>query len=298
MTPLADEISVEQLDDLHTALVAGVRDYVHKSGFDSAVIGLSGGIDSALVAEIAVRALSPEKVLTVALPSRYTSDMSNEDARKLAENLGVRHLSLSIEEPYQAHMAVLSDLFAGLEPGLAEENVQARVRGALLMAISNKFGSLLLPTGNKSELATGYCTLYGDMAGALAVLGDVPKTLVYALSRRINERHVEETGSVLIPERIIIRPPSAELRENQTDQDSLPPYEELDRVLRRFVEAGQGAAEIEEAEPDIPRQTIDRILSLIRINEYKRRQAAPVLKVSPRAFGEDVQLPLAHGFRG
>lgn len=298
MTPLVDDVTDAQLDQLHDALVLGLRDYLRKTGFKSALVGLSGGMDSALVAVLAVRALSPDRVFTVALPSRYTASMSNDDAQKLAENLGVDHISLPIEAPVQAHLQVLADPFAGRAPDLAEENVQARVRGALLMALSNKFGHLLLTTGNKSEIATGYCTLYGDMAGGIAVIGDVPKTLVYALARRINAKHRASTGGDLIPERIITRPPSAELRDNQTDQDSLPPYEVLDRVLRRYVEAQQSAVEIEAAEPDIERATIDRILSLIRNNEYKRRQAAPVIRVTPRAFGEGWRFPMAHGYRG
>ena len=293
VTPLANELTSAQLDELHDALVLGTRDYAWKTGFQTAVLGLSGGVDSALVAVLAARALGAEKVTTVAMPSRYTAAMSNDDAHVLATNLGVKHLVLPIEKPFHAYLDVLADPFTGRAPDVTEENLQARVRGALLMALSNKLGHLLLTTGNKSELATGYCTLYGDMCGGLAVIGDLPKTIVYALCRRINELH----GSELIPDRILTRPPSAELRDNQTDQDSLPPYEMLDRVLRRYVEARDSGDAIARAEPDISRAVIDRVIGLVRRNEYKRRQAAPVLRVTPRAFGEGWRFPIAHAVR-
>lgn len=288
-TPLAHEISDQELDDLFEALVLGTRDYAQKTGFRSAVLGLSGGADSALVAVVAAAAFGGENVHTVSLPSRYTADISNEDAFRLAANLGTKHQLLPIEKPFQALLEVLAESFDGRPPGLAEENLQARTRGALLMGLSNKFNHLLLNTGNKSELGVGYCTLYGDMAGGLSVIGDVPKTLVYALCHRLNSRH----GGVLIPLRILERPPSAELRENQTDQDSLPPYEQLDRILRRHVEAREDAEEIALHEADIPRPVIDRVMRLIRVSEYKRRQAPPVLRMTPRAFGDGWRFPIA-----
>ncbi len=292
MTPLAEDLSATDLDELLQALVLGTRDYARKTGFHGAVLGLSGGIDSALVAVIAARALGAEQVTTLSMPSRYTAAMSNDDAASLARNLGVHHLVLPIERPFASYLELLREPFQGRASDTAEENLQARVRGALLMAMSNKFGTLLLTTGNKSELATGYCTLYGDMAGGLAVIGDLPKTLVYALVRRVNA-----LSPGLVPERILTRPPSAELKADQTDQDSLPPYEELDRILRRYVEARESAADIARDEPAIDRQTIDRVLLLVRASEYKRRQAAPVLRVTPRAFGEGWRFPIAHRFR-
>jgi NAD+ synthetase len=293
VTPLAQELSASQLDDLHEALVLGTRDYAAKTGFRSAVLGLSGGADSALVAVVAAHALGPEKVTTVAMPSRFTADMSNDDAHALATRLGVHHLVLPIEKPFAAYVDLLAAPFAGRPWDVTEENLQARIRGAILMALSNKRGDLLLTTGNKSEIATGYCTLYGDMCGGLAIIGDLPKTIVYALCFRLNERD----GREVIPTRILTRPPSAELRANQTDQDSLPPYEVLDRVLRRYIEARESADGIAAHEPEIPRAIIDRVISLVRRNEYKRRQAAPVLRVTPRAFGEGWRFPIAHGVR-
>jgi NAD+ synthetase len=294
LTPLADELAPGQLDELLDALVLGTRDYARKTGFSSAVLGLSGGVDSALVAVIAARAFGPDRVTCVAMPSRYTAAMSNDDARVLAERLGVTLLTLPIEQPFAAFLETLAPVFAPRPPDVTEENLQARVRGALIMGLSNKFGHLPLTTGNKSELATGYCTLYGDMSGGLAVIGDLPKTIVYAICRRLNET---SPAGELIPERILTRPPSAELRDNQTDQDSLPPYEILDRVLRCYVEARESAEGIARLEPDIEREVIDRIIRLVRRNEYKRRQAAPVLRVTPRAFGEGWRFPIAHDFR-
>lgn len=293
VTPQAADLTPAQLDELLEALVVGTRDYARKTGFSSAVLGLSGGVDSALVAVVAARAFEPGRVTCVAMPSRYTAAMSNDDARTLATRLGVRFLTIPIEQPFAAYLETLAPTFAGRPADVAEENLQARVRGATIMALSNKFGQLPLTTGNKSELATGYCTLYGDMSGGLAVIGDLPKTVVYAICRRVNATH---PGGALIPERILTRPPTAELREHQTDQDTLPPYEVLDRVLRRYVEARESAEEIARAEPDIAPGTIDRILRLVRRNEYKRRQAAPVLRVTPRAFGEGWRFPIAHAF--
>lgn len=284
-----EHVSDADLEELLQALVLGVRDYCAKTGFRSALLGLSGGIDSALTAVIAARALGPENVLGVAMPSRYTASMSNDDAAQLAKNLGMRFETLPIEKPFGAFAETLAPVFAGTRPDLTEENLQARSRGVILMALSNKFGSLLLTTGNKSELGVGYCTLYGDMAGGLAVIGDLPKTLVYQLARHVN------AGGEVIPDRIITRPPSAELRENQTDQDSLPPYEVLDRILRGYVLEKRSVAELVAQGDD--EATVRRVLSLVIGSEYKRRQAAPTLKVTPRAFGEGWRFPIAHAFR-
>ncbi|MFO7731905.1 MAG: NAD+ synthase [Spirochaetia bacterium] len=272
-------------EKLRKALVMGVRDYVHKCGFKRVHLGLSGGIDSALVAVIATQALGPENVHCFALPSRYSSDASESDARQLADNLGIGYDILPIEEPFKSILDVLEPVFEGREPDVAEENVQARIRGLLLMAYSNKFGSLLLTTGNKSELATGYCTLYGDMAGGLAVIGDLFKGQVYDLCNHIN------SAEELIPQNIIDRPPSAELRPDQTDQDSLPEYEVLDDILEQYLLKNKSAVEISQTGHDLV--TVREILKLVGRNEYKRRQAPPVLKVSTRAFGTGRRMPIA-----
>ncbi|HEY0714514.1 MAG TPA: NAD(+) synthase, partial [Polyangia bacterium] len=274
------------------ALVLGTRDYARRCGFKSAVLGLSGGIDSALVACIAARALGPKNVLGVAMPSRYSSEGSRTDAAELARNLGIEYRELPIEDVHGAYLQTLAPVFAGRAADVTEENLQARIRGALLMALSNKFGSLLLTTGNKSELATGYCTLYGDMCGGLAVISDVPKTLVYDLSRAINE----EAGRVVIPESTLTKPPSAELRPDQKDQDSLPPYEVLDAILRAHLEEGLDRDALVAAghAPAV----VDDVLRLVRLSEYKRRQAAPGLKITGKAFGPGRRYPIAHAFRG
>ncbi|MGC4000125.1 MAG: NAD+ synthase [Anaeromyxobacter sp.] len=278
-------------DEVLSALIVGVRDYVRKCGFRSAVIGLSGGIDSALTACIAAEALGPENVLGVGMPSRYSSDHSREDAAALARNLGVRYREIGIEPMHAAFMATV-DAGGGRALGdLAEQNVQARVRGQILMALSNDTGGLVLSTGNKSELAVGYCTLYGDMAGGLAVIGDVPKTLVYRVSRAANAR----AGRELIPERTFTKPPSAELKPGQVDQDSLPPYEVLDDILQAYVEERLPTAAIVARGHD--EATVRRVLRMVVASEYKRRQAAPVLKVSEKAFGEGRRFPIAHGYR-
>ncbi len=277
------------LDALLDALVLGTRDYARKTGFTDAVLGLSGGIDSALTAVIAARALGPERVLGVAMPSRFTASISNEDAAALARTLGIRFLTLPIEPEVESYLATLQAPFAGRAPDVTEENLQARVRGTMLMALSNKTGALLLSTGNKSELATGYCTLYGDMAGGLAVIGDLPKTLVVALSRHIN------AVRTIIPERTITRPPTAELRENQRDEDALPPYDILDRVLYAYIEERLTVAQI--VATGIDQETVLRVLGMVVKSEYKRRQAAPTLKVTARAFGEGWRFPIAHGYR-
>ncbi len=267
------------------ALVLGLRDYVHKCGFDTVLLGLSGGIDSALTAALAVEALGADKVAGFALPSRYSSDHSRSDAEDLATRLGIEFHELAIEAPYAACLEVLEPLFQGLPMDVAEENLQARIRGVLLMALSNKRGSLLLATGNKSELAVGYCTLYGDMSGGLAVLSDVPKTLVYALARYCNAERE------LIPRSTIDKPPSAELRPDQKDTDSLPEYEILDRILELYVEERAPLERIQDEGFD-PR-VVAEIIRLIQRNEYKRRQAAPGLKITSKAFGLGRRYPVA-----
>jgi NAD+ synthase (glutamine-hydrolysing) len=290
--PPAPEDSADgQADEVFRALVLGVRDYVRKCGFRSAVIGLSGGIDSALTAAVAAVALGPERVTGVAMPSRYSSDHSREDARVLAERLGIDFREVEIEPMHAAYLASLRAAF-GHDPGdLTEQNVQARIRGQILMALSNETGALLLSTGNKSELAVGYCTLYGDMAGGLAVIGDVPKTLVYRVSRAANRA----LGRDAIPERTFTKPPSAELKPGQVDQDSLPPYDVLDDVLASYVEERLPVAAI--VGRGHPEELVRRVIRMVNGSEYKRRQAAPVLKVTGKAFGEGRRLPIAHGWR-
>ena len=276
--------------ELAGALTLGIRDYARKTGFRSAVLGLSGGIDSSLTAVLAARALGPANVTGFAMPSRYTASMSNEDAAVLAQRLGIAFHTVAIEPIFRAYLDALEPIFRGRKPDVTEENLQARIRGMLLMAFSNKTGALLLSTGNKSELATGFCTLYGDMAGGLAAIGDLSKTAVYAVARWFNRQ-----GPEVIPERILTRPPTAELRENQTDQDTLPPYDQLDRVLRGHVEEHLGVGEL--TERGLPEDLVRRVLRLVVQSEYKRRQAAPVLRVTARAFGEGWRFPIAHGYR-
>ncbi len=275
---------------LHDALVLGVRDYLGKCGFRSAVIGLSGGIDSAVTAVLAVAALGKENVRGVALPSQYSSAGSLDDAQALAENLGIQYDVIPIETGFETAKQSLAPVFGDRPEDVTEENMQARLRGLLLMAMSNKFGSLVLTTGNKSELAVGYCTLYGDMCGGLAVISDVPKTMVYRLARWMNR-----DGEV-IPASTIEKPPSAELRPDQKDEDSLPPYDVLDAILERYVVEGQSADEIIAANFDA--DTVHRIARLIDLNEYKRRQAAPGLKVTSKAFGVGRRIPVAQRYRG
>lgn len=267
------------------ALVLGTRDYLHKCGFKEAVLGLSGGIDSAVTAAIAAEALGPKNVLGVMLPSRFSSPGSLKDAQELVDNLGIRSLTIPIEGVHQASLDALAPAFAGRAPGLAEENIQARIRGMLLMALSNKFGMLLLTTGNKSELAAGYCTLYGDMCGGLAPINDAPKMLVYKIAHWLNrERKV-------IPPDSISKPPSAELRPNQTDQDSLPPYELLDNVLHAYIEEQKPASEI--IASGVDPKVVMEVVRLIESSEYKRRQATPGLKITSRAFGYGRRIPVA-----
>jgi NAD+ synthase (glutamine-hydrolysing) len=268
-------------------LVMGTRDYVTKCGFTSALVGLSGGIDSSLVAVIAARALGPAHVTGVSMPSPYTSAMSREDAARLADNLKIRFLEIPITDIYQAFRKALQPAFDGLPENEAEENLQARIRGTLLMALSNKFGSMLLSTGNKSETATGYCTIYGDMNGGLAVISDVPKTLCYRLAAHINR------DGEIIPQRVITRPPSAELRPNQTDQDSLPPYEILDGILDGAIEKNLAFEDI--AALGYDPATVKDVLRRIVTSEYKRRQAPPGLKVTSKAFGYGRRYPIARG---
>ncbi|MDE2370548.1 MAG: NAD+ synthase [Burkholderiales bacterium] len=280
------------------ALVTGVRDYLGKNRFPGAIIGLSGGIDSALVLAVAVDALGAERVRAVMMPSPYTADISWIDAREMALRLGVRYDEIAIAPMFDAFRAALAPQFAGLAEDTTEENLQARIRGTLLMALSNKSGAIVLTTGNKSEMATGYCTLYGDMAGGFAVIKDVAKTLVYRLAAWKNRQPTRRAdGSVgpVIPERIITRPPSAELRPDQTDQDSLPPYEILDAILSRYMEDDQGIDEIVAAGFD--RADVERVTRLIKINEYKRRQSPVGIRVTHRGFGRDWRYPITSGFR-
>ncbi|GJM23995.1 MAG: NAD+ synthase [Phycisphaerae bacterium] len=277
----------DDVDAVHRALVLGTRDYVGKCGFSDVVIGLSGGIDSAVTAAIAVEALGKDHVHGVAMPSRISSDHSVDDAEQLSINFGIDHRVIPINEIHQSAEKTLAEDFAGTSPGVAEENIQARARGGILMALSNKFGWLLLTTGNKSELAVGYCTLYGDMCGGLAVISDVPKMMVYAIARFINE----SAGKPLIPQNTIDKVPSAELRENQTDQDSLPPYETLDAILQRYVEHDMDVAEI--VSDGFDRDLVVEIARKVDRNEYKRKQAATGLKVTSRAFGTGRRMPIA-----
>jgi NAD+ synthase (glutamine-hydrolysing) len=290
---VAPEGSLES--DLWHALVLGVRDYIGKNGFPGALLGLSGGIDSALVLAIAVDALGKDKVRSVMMPSPYTADISWIDARDMAERLGVRYDEISIRPEFEAFKASLAGEFAGLKEDTTEENIQARIRGTLLMALSNKFGSIVLTTGNKSEMATGYCTLYGDMAGGFAVIKDVAKTMVFRLARWRNAHDPFGTGTDPIPERIITRPPSAELRPDQTDQDSLPPYDVLDAIIERYMENDLDPAQI--VAQGYPQAAVDQVVRLIRINEYKRRQAPIGVRVTHRGFGKDWRYPITSKYR-
>jgi NAD+ synthase (glutamine-hydrolysing) len=281
--------------DLWDALVLGVRDYIGKNGFPGALLGLSGGIDSALVLAIAVDALGPQKVRTVMMPSPYTADISWIDAREMARRLGVAYEEISIVPQFEAFKASLAADFQGRAEDTTEENIQARIRGTLLMALSNKFGSIVLTTGNKSEMATGYCTLYGDMAGGFAVIKDIAKTLVFRLARWRNDNDPYGSGKNPIPERIIERPPSAELRPDQKDQDSLPPYDVLDAIVERYMENDQSIDTIVEA--GFAREDVEKVTRLIKINEYKRRQAPVGIRVTHRSFGKDWRYPITNSFR-
>ena len=287
VAPLLDD-----LEQMRGAIELGLRDYVEKNGFREVVLGISGGIDSSVAAALAAEALGPGRVVCVSMPSRFTSTETRADARRMAENLGVRYLELPIQAAVEAVGGVLAEVFARTEPGIAEENVQARVRGLLLMALSNKFGWLTLATGNKSELSVGYATLYGDMAGGFALLKDVYKTDVFRLARHLNER----AGRELIPESVIRRAPSAELRANQLDEDSLPPYPALDRVLEAYVELDLSLEELTQNgfDPDVA----ERAVAMIDRAEYKRRQAPPGVKLRPKAFGRDRRVPITNRWRG
>ena len=281
--------------DLWDALVLGVRDYVGKNGFPGVLLGLSGGIDSALVLALAVDALGAGQVRTVMMPSPYTADISWIDAREMARRMGVRYDEISIAPMFESFKTALAGEFAGRPEDVTEENIQARIRGVLLMALSNKFGSIVLTTGNKSEMATGYCTLYGDMAGGFAVIKDVLKTRVFDLARWRNANDPYGTGACPIPERIITRPPSAELRPDQKDQDSLPPYEVLDAILARYMEEDEGVESI--VAQGFDRAIVERVARLIRLNEYKRRQAPVGIRVTHRSFGKDWRYPITGRFR-
>ncbi|MBE7940169.1 MULTISPECIES: NAD+ synthase [Ramlibacter] len=290
--PVAPEPSPEA--ELWDALVLGVRDYVGKNGFPGVLLGLSGGIDSALVMAVAVDALGPQKVRALMMPSPYTADISWIDARDMAQRMGVRYDEISIVPEFEAFKASLAAEFAGRPEDTTEENIQARIRGVFLMALSNKFGSIVLTTGNKSEMATGYCTLYGDMAGGFAVIKDLLKTTVFRLARWRNENDPYGRGAAPIPERIITRPPSAELRADQVDQDSLPPYEVLDAILRRYMEEDEGVEQVIAA--GFERALVERVARLVRINEYKRRQAPVGIRVTHRSFGKDWRYPITGKF--
>jgi NAD+ synthase (glutamine-hydrolysing) len=293
--PIPPATNVERLDheaEVYNALITGTRDYVHKNGFETVLVGVSGGIDSSLVATIATDALGPEHVVAVSNPSRYSSEGSIADARALAENLGIKLMIIPIEDAHAAYLDMLDDAFRGTEPGTAEENIQSRIRGNIWMALSNKFGwQPVLTCGNKSEMATGYATLYGDMAGGFAVIKDVPKTLVYALARYRNE----SAGREVIPRAVIDKPPSAELRPGQLDTDSLPPYDVLDPILEAYVEDDRGVEEI--VARGFDEALVRRVVGLVDRNEYKRRQAPPGVKITTRAFGRDRRLPITNRYR-
>jgi NAD+ synthase (glutamine-hydrolysing) len=281
---------LDPLAEVYDALILGARDYVRKNGFQKVAVGLSGGIDSSLVATLAVDALGAENVIGVSMPSRYSTEGSVSDSVALAENLSIRLLSISIESAYTSMLSTLEDAFQDTSPGVAEENLQARIRGNVLMALSNKFGWLVFATGNKSELATGYATLYGDMAGGFAVIKDVPKTLVYRLAHYRNGLGARP----VIPAAILQKPPSAELRPDQLDTDTLPPYEVLDPILKAYIEEDKGLEEI--IAMGFDEAVIRRVLQMVDRNEYKRRQAPPGVKITPRAFGRDRRLPIGNRF--
>ena len=280
-----------RVEEIYRALVLGTGDYVRKNRFERVVVGLSGGIDSALTAAVAVDALGPERVRGVTMPSRFTSEETLSDAERLAENLDIPLLTVPLEGIFKAYMEELREPLGPGEPGVAAENIQARIRGNILMALSNRFGCLVLTTGNKSEMAVGYCTLYGDMAGGFAVIKDVPKTVVYELARHVNEK----SGREVIPGSTLTRAPTAELRPNQKDEDSLPPYELLDPVLQAYVEEDKGPDEI--SVPGCSPETVEEVLRMVDRSEYKRRQAPPGVKITPMAFGRDRRLPITNRYR-
>jgi NAD+ synthase (glutamine-hydrolysing) len=288
--PRAKPLEVDA--EVYEALCLGLRDYVDKNGFEGVLLGLSGGIDSALTAVIAVDALGAGRVRCAVMPSPHSSRETQDDARTMADNLGIERYEFSLAPLMKAYEEALAEEFAGTVPGVAEENIQARIRGNLLMALSNKFGWLVLTTGNKSEYSVGYATLYGDMAGGFGVLKDVPKTLVYRLAHYRNERG----GRPPIPPGIIARPPSAELKPGQRDSDSLPPYDVLDGILEAYVEEDQGRDQI--VRRGMPEDVVERVIRMVDAAEYKRRQAPPGIKITPRAFGRDRRLPITNKFPG
>lgn len=292
LSPRAAE-PLSSTEEVYQALILGTRDYVRKNGFKKVVIGLSGGIDSSLVAVIAVDALGKKNVAGVFMPSQYTMSESGEDVQGLVKNLGIRLVTIPIRDIFKDYINTLSEEFIGLKPDVTEENIQARIRGNIMMALSNKFGWLVLTTGNKSEMSVGYATLYGDMAGGFAVIKDVPKTLVYELARYRNMRGQE--GLSPIPERVLVKEPTAELRPGQKDTDSLPPYEILDPILHAYVEEDRSVKEI--AAMGYREETIARVVSMVDRSEYKRRQAPPGIKITPRAFGKDWRVPITNRYR-
>jgi NAD+ synthase (glutamine-hydrolysing) len=289
--PKRDSKPLDRLAEIYTALVLGTGDYIRKNGFQRVLIGLSGGIDSALTAAVAVDALGKQGVVGVAMPSQYSSKESLEDAKLLAKNLGIEFFTIPITDIFHAYLKTLSPSFKGRKPDVAEENIQARIRGNLLMALSNKFGWLVLTTGNKSEMSVGYCTLYGDMAGGYAVLKDVPKTLVYELTKFRNKKE----GKSIIPQNVFMKPPSAELRPDQKDEDSLPPYPVLDPILQAYVEEDKGVEDI--VKMGFKERMIKEVIQMVDRNEYKRRQSPPGVKITHRALGKDRRLPVTNKYR-
>ncbi len=289
--PKRDSKPLDRLAEIYAALVLGTGDYIRKNGFQTVLIGLSGGIDSALTAAIAVDALGKKGVVGVTMPSQFSSRGSIEDSELLAKNLGIRLIKIPITEIFQAYLKTLSPSFKGLKPGVTEENIQARIRGNILMALSNKFGWIVLTTGNKSEMSVGYCTLYGDMAGGYAVLKDVPKTFVYELAKYKNKKD----GKTIISKNVLVKPPSAELRPNQKDEDSLPPYPVLDPILQAYVEEDKGVEDI--VKMGFKENMIKEVIQMVDRNEYKRRQSPPGVKITHRALGKDRRLPVTNKYR-
>ncbi len=288
--PASRAPELERLEEIHQALVLGTRDYVRKNGFEKVVIGLSGGIDSSLTAAIAVDALGNDNVIGVTMPSQYTSQATRSDAERVAEKLGIRLITVPVEPIFSSYLDVLHEPFGQGDPGIENENLQARIRGNILMALSNRFGWLVLTTGNKSETAVGYCTLYGDMAGGFAVIKDVPKTLVYELAQYVNEK----SGREVIPRSVLERPPTAELKPDQKDEDSLPPYSILDPILEAYVEEDKSSEEIMASGFDA--ETVREVIRMVDRSEYKRRQAPPGVKITPKAFGKDRRLPITNRY--
>jgi len=286
--PPREIVEKDPIDEAYKALVLGTRDYVHKNGFKKVLVGLSGGVDSSLVAMIAVDALGASNVVGISMPSRYSSEESILDAEILSKNLNMKFLTIPIEKTFSSYLETLKQAFKGTKPNVAEENIQARIRGNILMAISNKFGWLVLATGNKSETATGYCTLYGDMAGGFAVIKDVPKTMVYKLVEHRNKI----AGFDLTPQNVLTKPPSAELRPDQKDIDTLPPYDLLDPILQAYVEEDKAIEEI--IGMGFDREIVEKAVKLVDKSEYKRRQSPPGIKITSRAFGRDRRLPITY----